>query len=304
MPQRGSRGTLYFLLGCHGSYIHLEPLANLQGKDTAEAIKATVAFFRKQGVILDTIRMDKQSSPEVRAMADDLDLQWDKVIPFQHQPNRAERAIRTVKNHMIAVRAGFHRDSPIHFLDRCLFQIELTLNLLHPYKYDPSMSAHHGLFRQRFDFARHPIAPLGSKVLTWNSPDNRGSWSGHGVPGIYLGPAMQHFRGFNIWVPQTSSARVSGTVWWFLNPIAPSAELLCPINLDIMYPKSKDRLNPSPNGSDLLGRYFTEPQLGTCCITRLGPISSDSSTENEETLHYRCVATQSEYFTTVKQIEA
>jgi hypothetical protein len=72
------------------------------------------------------------------------------------------------------------------------------MNLLHPFEYDPAISAHHGLFGSRFDLARHPIAPAGAKVLTWDSPDTRGSWADHGIPGIYLGPAMNHFRGFHI----------------------------------------------------------------------------------------------------------
>ncbi len=145
--------------------------------------------------------MDNQSSPEVQQLATELNLKWDIVNPYQKEPNRAERAIRTGKNHIIATRAGFHNDCPKTFIDRCLFQIELTLNVIHPFEYDPSISAHHGLLRQRFDFARHPIAPAGSKVLTWGSLDTRGSWADHGINGIYLGPAMQHFRGFTIWVP-------------------------------------------------------------------------------------------------------
>jgi hypothetical protein len=54
---------LYFLVTCHGSYIHHEPLTSLQGPETATAITSTVEFFRKHGVQLDTIKMDNQSSP-------------------------------------------------------------------------------------------------------------------------------------------------------------------------------------------------------------------------------------------------
>ncbi len=96
--------------------------------------------------------MDDQSSPEARQIATELNLDWDLVNPYQKEPNRAERAIRTGKNHMIAYRAGFHRECPNHFLDRCLFQIELTLNIVHPFEYDPLISAHHGIFGQRFRF--------------------------------------------------------------------------------------------------------------------------------------------------------
>jgi hypothetical protein len=87
--------------------------------------------------------------------------------------------------------------------------------LLYPYEYNPSMSAHEGLIGAPFAFLRHPIAPAGCRVLTWNSPDTRGTWADHGVEGIYLGPAPDHFRGFRIWVPQHSAMRISGAIWWF-----------------------------------------------------------------------------------------
>ncbi len=58
----------------------------------------------------------------------DLDLTLSSVSPYDKSANRAERAIRTAKNHIIAVRAGFHRDCPPTYLDKGLKQIELTLN--------------------------------------------------------------------------------------------------------------------------------------------------------------------------------
>jgi hypothetical protein len=165
------------------------------------------------------------------------------------------------------------------------------------------MSAHHGLFGHRFDFRRHPIAPVGCKVLTWDSPDARGSWADHGVHGIYLGPAMRHFRGFNIWVPQTSATRVSGTVWWFFKPFVASDDLLSPEQDQIQYPDNKARVSPQPNGADLLGRCFLEPAAGICCITQLGPVTSDAEDDSvAHTLHYRCLQNQAEYISTVEQI--
>jgi hypothetical protein len=98
--------------------------------------------------------------------------------------------------------------------------MELTLNLIHPFEYDPRISAYQGLMGRPFDFSRHPIlvAPAGSKVLTWDSPDNRGTWVDHGVECIYVGPALDHFRGFRIWVPEHSTMHISGAVWWFWKP--------------------------------------------------------------------------------------
>ena len=302
LPQRCSDGTLYFLVACWGSYIHLEPLHTMQGAETAKAMKSAVLFFRQHNVTLDTTRMDNQSSPEVRAIADELGLKWELVNPYQKEANRAERAIRTGKNHLIAVRAGFHPDFPSTHIDRCLFQVELTLNLLHPFEYDPAISAHYGLLGSRFDFARHPIAPIGAKVFTWDSPDNRGSWADHGIPGIYLGPAMTHFRGFHIWVPQNCAARISGTVWWFFKAFVPDDDLLAPENDHILYPLNKDRPSPQLNGADLLGRCFLEPNAGVCCITHLGPVINNTDQDFSPTLHYRCLQSQAEFFTTVEQI--
>jgi hypothetical protein len=276
----------------------------MTGAATAVAIKSAITFFREQNVVLKTIRMDNQSSPEVRQVAIDLMLDWDLVTPYQKQPNRAERAIRTAKNHIIATRAGFHPDCPQTFIDRCLFQIELTLNIVHPFEYDPALSAHHGLFQHRFDFARHPIAPAGARVLTWDSPDTRGSWADHGVPGIYLGPAMRHFRAFHVWVPQTYAQRVSGTVWWFLKPFVPDDNLLSPDNNRILYPASQERVCPVDNGGDLLGRCFFEPTMGVCCITHLGPTLDLNDEAAVHSLHYRCLTTQAECYSSVEQIAA
>ncbi len=103
------------------------------------------------------------------------------------------------------------RDCPHIFLDRCLQHIELTLNVLHLYEYDPRISAYHGIFGCPFDFMSYPIAPAGSKVLIWDSPDHRSSWADHGTEGIYLGPALNHFRAFRIWVSQTLAMRVSAS---------------------------------------------------------------------------------------------
>ncbi len=51
----------------------------------------------------------------------------------------------------------------------------------------------------------------------------------------------------------------------------PSQDLL-QLDPNIAYSPTRDRPNPSDDGSDLLGRHFLEPELGVCYITGLGPI--------------------------------
>jgi hypothetical protein len=192
------------------------------------------------------------------------------------------------------------------------------------YEYDPSLSAYEGLIGEPFDFLRHPIAPAGFKVLTWDSPDTRGkTWADHGVEGIYLGPASDHFRGFRIWVPQHSDMRISGAVWWFLKPyLSEDHTALSSGHDDIKYPPIKDRLTPKANGSDLLERVFREPELGPCRIVRLGPIitrkmlsrsqtnARDSTASKDlhialgshQPLYYQCLSTNEEYHSSVDEI--
>jgi hypothetical protein len=97
----------------------------------------------------------------------------------------------------------------------------MTLNILRPYEYDPRISAYEGLHGLTVNFHQHPIAPVGTKVLTWDAPDHRGSWADHGVPAVYLDPAPNHFRAFEVWVPHTSASHITNTVWWFMTSVQP-----------------------------------------------------------------------------------
>jgi hypothetical protein len=105
--------------------------------------------------------MDNRQSYDLRETARIMKLQMEFIAPEVKRPDRAERAIRTAKNHIIATRAGFHPDCSHAYLGKCLPQIVLTLNLIHhPFEYNNSISAYHGVHGKRFNFNHHPIAPL------------------------------------------------------------------------------------------------------------------------------------------------
>jgi hypothetical protein len=208
-------------------------------------------------------------------------MRMELVPPYVKNPNRAERAIRTAKNHIIATRAGFHPHCPHIYLDKCLFQIEMTLNVIRPFEYDPNLSAYEGVLGTKYNFQQHPIASVGTKVLTWDAPDHRGSWADHGVEAVYLGPACEHLRSFEVWVPHTSAPRVTNTVWWFLSDMSPDDTLISP-RPDLAYPPTKSRPHPQANGSDLIGRAFFEPDLGVCLITGQGPVTQKQMSTRAE----------------------
>ena len=139
-----------------------------------------------------------------------------------------------------------------------------------------------------------------------------------GFPGVYVGPALQNFRAFRIWVPQTSAMRVSATVWWFFPPYMQDDSLIRLQDTTVSYPPSRHRPHPKANGSDLLGRCFFDEDLGVCCITRLGPVKEKRmqsramrSAPNPDTpiplgshhtLYYKCVASGEENYSSLNEI--
>ena len=156
----------------------------MRAAQTTQAFTNSVNVFRKLGISLTRLRMDNQWSEDLRDAVTELDITIEFISTEAKRANRAERAIRTAKNHIIATRAGFHPDFSHTYLDKCLPQMELALNVIHPFEYDNDISAYEGIHHAKFDFKRHPIAPLGCKVLTWDAPENRGSWVDHGIKGM------------------------------------------------------------------------------------------------------------------------
>ena len=55
--------------------------------------------------------------------------------------------------------------------------------------------------------------------LIHDKPNTRASWAPHGIPGFYLGPALHHYRCYNVWAIPTNLPRVTDTVAWFLDPL-------------------------------------------------------------------------------------
>jgi hypothetical protein len=111
---------------------------------------------------------------------------------------------------------------------------------------------------------------------------------------------------------------MSATVWWFLAPFMTADNLVALENSEVSYPPTRDRPKPQANGADLLGRFFFEPELGVCCITRLCPIvkkrmtsrsliRSRLSTEQpialgtQHTLYYQCIRTLDEHYSSVDE---
>ena len=91
------------------------------------------------------------------------------VPPGCHRRNVAEVAIKTFKEHFIAILAGLPDSFPIRLWCELLPQAELTLNLLRPSHARKQISAHAYLFGP-FDFDRTPLAPIGCAMQCHEKP--------------------------------------------------------------------------------------------------------------------------------------
>ena len=223
VPSAGEK-YIYHLVSCFNGNIHVEPMQSRTSGSYVQAYAKTFDHWTHYGPVPSIVRLDNETSVELETFL----LEVKKVESFQyfppgnHRANRAERCIRTWKNHFTATLATTSPKFPIAHWHKLIPLAELTLNCLLPWQPNPEISAYHGLTGSKFDFRAHPIAPAGTAILIFESPEVRGSWAGHGVPGFYIGPALLHYRSHNVHVTATSAPRITDTVAWFPEtPVTP-----------------------------------------------------------------------------------
>jgi hypothetical protein len=143
-----------------------------------------------------------------------VDIDFQLAPPHVHRRNAAERAIRTFKNHFIAGLCSTDKNFPLHLWDRLLPQAIMTLNLLRGSCINPNLSYWAQLYGS-FDYNCTPLAPPGIRVLVHEKPSIRRTWAPHAANGWYVGPAMNHYRCYRVWVKETTSKRILDTLTWF-----------------------------------------------------------------------------------------
>lgn len=214
-PVPSKRGNEYcmIMLGVDANYIHVEPMRNRKTESELAAQTAGNAFFKSKGFTPHFMRLDNETSAELEKFFRQQDIKVEYVAPHQHRANKAERAIRTFKNHFIAILSATDPDFPMSDWDLLLPQAEMTVNMLRGSNVNPFISAYQQLHGQ-YDFEHNPIAPPGIKVLVHEKPNQRGSWAPHGVEGWYVGPAMHHHRCYDVLVKATKRVRTTDTLSW------------------------------------------------------------------------------------------
>ena len=215
-PVLSKRGNQYCLImySHDANYIHVELLHNRSGPEFVAAYKRGIHFFRKGGINPSFERLDNETSRVLEAYCTEQNIAIQYVPPHNHRANRAERAIRTFKNHFISTLATADPSFPLKAWDELIPQSEMTLNMMRSSRINPAISAYQQL-NGKYDYASHPLAPPGIRVVAHVKPQQRESWAPHGLDGFYVGPALDHYRCYyNVWITKTETTRVTDTLAW------------------------------------------------------------------------------------------
>ena len=209
-------GMQYIIISVLDDYVHIEAMKSRHHLEYIAAYKRTINVFSKLGRKPIFQRFDRETSTALELFARSNGISIQYCAPHQHRALKAERAIRTFKNHFIATWCTVADDFPLGLWDELLPQAELCLNHLLPYSSNTSISAYAGLHGGAFDFAAHSIAPAGSKVVVHDKSAIGASWAPHGTRGYYLGTSQSHYRCYRVWTTSSRSIRIFDTLAWFL----------------------------------------------------------------------------------------
>jgi hypothetical protein len=275
-PSSTGNNYLMILYDYDSNHIFAQPLKNRQAPTIVAAYSILHARLCAAGLKPRLQRLDNECSQSLKDYMHDHDVDYQLVPPGIHRRNAAERAIRTFKNHFIAGLCSVDKNFPIHLWDRLLPQAEITLNLLRGSRINPKLSAWaqvHGTF----DFNRTPLGPPGCRVLAHEKPAKRKTWAPHGLDGWYVGPAIDSYRCYTIWIWETRSLRVIDTLTWFPTkvtlPDSSSTDIILSCLQDILHALQ----HPAPK-SPLAPRTDTQTQALLDLVALLGSTQQPPAT--------------------------
>ena len=208
-PYRSSNGMQYcFVLYSYDTNaILVEPLKNRTAQELLKAYSKIITYLSDRGYKPNMHFLDNEAPDILQRYNIQQKIKYQLVPPNSHRRNAAERAIRTWKNHFISGLCTVNPNFPIHLWDRLIPQSVMTLNMLRPSRRNQNISAYTAL-NGMFNFDATPLAPPGCKVVIYEAPSNRTSFSPHGTDAWYIGPTLKHYRCYKTYVTKTRAERI------------------------------------------------------------------------------------------------
>ena len=202
------------LYDCDSNAIIVRPLCNRSAQEIQRVFTSVHAYLVARGLRPCLHTLDNEASTNLKDFLTAEKVEYQLVPPHIHRRNSAERAIQTFKNQFIAGLASTDPNFPLSNWCRLLPQTELTLNLLRPSRLNPKLSPYAQL-EGAFDFTCTPLAPPGTHVIVHEKPTQRRTWALHSINGWYIGPAMDHYQCYRVWISSTHAKRIADTIQFF-----------------------------------------------------------------------------------------
>jgi hypothetical protein len=160
------------------------------------------------------MKLENEASKLLKNYLHQQNITFQLVPPYIHRRNAAEREIRLFKYRLIAGLCSTDKSFPMHMWDRLLPQAVITLNMLRTSRINPKLSASTHVYGQ-YDFNRAPMAPPDTRIIAHETPNRRRTWEPHGQDGWYIGPALEHYRCYTVYINKTRVECVVETVDFF-----------------------------------------------------------------------------------------
>jgi hypothetical protein len=96
----------------------------------------------------------------------------------------------------------------------------ITLNMLRTSRIKPKLLA--STYLDQYDYNRAPMTPTGTINIVHETPNRRRTWAPHGQYGWYIGPALEHYRCYTVYITKTRSEHIVETVEFFPIEVAMS----------------------------------------------------------------------------------
>jgi hypothetical protein len=215
-PVTSQAGNKYMLIlyDYDSNAILVESMKNRSDHEALCAYEVLYGILTDHGLQPRLNILDNEASKAIQNAIRKTGANFQLVEPNNHRVNTAERAVRTFKNHFIAGLCSTHPNFPVTLWDKLIPQAVLTLNLLRTSRLNPNLSAHAQIYGL-FEYNKTPLAPPGTRALIYEDPATRQSWAPHGKEAWFIGPAMDHYRCYQFYIPETKGICITGTAQFF-----------------------------------------------------------------------------------------
>jgi hypothetical protein len=192
--------------------ILVEPMKNRTAGKMVRAYQVLIDRLNSAGVFPKLHILDNECSDDMKKTIKSNKMDFQLVPPHDHRRNLAKKAIKTFKDHFVAILCGAYKSFPLHLWDCLLPQAKHTLNMVRPSRMMPTIFVYAYLWKQH-SYNTNPFAPLGCKVEAHLVPTIWESWAPHMASGFYVGNAWDHYWCHKIYISDTCHTRVCNTVF-------------------------------------------------------------------------------------------